>query len=298
MKRKTPPKKRLHHKVRRATKSAVIPHAHNDYRPHLIRWQGIVALALVIAFVQLGYNLVKTGSVLGQQTDISAYELLAATNRERRSQGEEPLKANIALSDAAALKADDMFKKQYWAHVSPEGTTPWQWFEQIGYSYSSAGENLAKGFHSSAGVVTAWMNSNEHRANVLSTSFSEVGFAVRSGILNGEETTVVVALYGSPKQSPVVTASAPVESVLAAQEEVISPIARLGIGIQSMTPAMLGSVALLMLATMVALVAHAYRSKLPYAWRKSWLKHHGMYKALGMVSLVVMLLALYGGGQI
>ena len=297
MKRRTPPKKQIHHRVKRVAKSTVVPHAHNDYRPHLIRWPSLLLLIFAIIAFQLCYNFFKTGSVLGQSTEIIAGQLLEATNQERRAYGESPLRVSTQLSNAAAMKADDMFAQQYWAHVAPDGTTPWQWFDRIGYDYSSAGENLAKGFHSSAGVVTAWMNSDDHKDNVLNTSYSEVGFAIRSGVLNGEETTVVVALYGAPK-SAVAASAASSETVLAAQDESLSLISRIGIGIQSMTPALLGSIVLFGLLTTVALVAHAYRKRLPYAFQKSWRRHHGLFKAIGMSSLVVVLVALYGGGQI
>ena len=162
---------------------------------------------------------------------------------------------------------------------------------------SEAGENLAKGFHSSAGVVTAWMNSPEHRQNVLDGNYTDVGFAVQTGEFQGKKTTLVVALYGEPTTSAV-QASAGRQVVLAAHDDPLSPIARLGVGLQSMTPALLGSLVLLVIAGGVALSAHAYRNKLPREWRLSWKKHHGLYKAVGMASLAVVLLALYGGGQV
>ena len=65
-----------------------------------------------------------------------------------------------------------------------------------------------------------------------------------------------------------------------------------------MTPAMVGSLALLLMTAMVALVAHAYRHQLPKPIRTSWRRHHGLYKSVGMASLAVVVVTLYGGGQI
>src|SRR6266496_4734286 len=102
-----------------------------------------------------------------------------------------------------------MIAKNYWNHIAPDGTTPWHYFEQVGYSYSQAGENLAYGFSTSDQVVTAWMNSEEHRDNVLG-GYTDVGF----GFANGEHyqngnNTVVVAFYGLPSdQKPLVTVTA------------------------------------------------------------------------------------------
>lgn len=297
MPQKKTPRRPFHAKVRRAARNAVVPHRSNQYRPHLIRGHGIAISVAVVMAVQLSYNFVQTGSVLGQKTEVTGAELLIATNRERTMNNERALQLNAKLNAAAQLKAEDMFRQQYWAHTAPDGTTPWQWFEQVGYRYSSAGENLAKDFHSSGGVVTAWMNSADHRKNVLEGSYTDVGFAIEQGELDGKQTTIVVALYANPAQSAV-QLTAERQAVLAASDEVISPVARLGIGLQSMTPALLGSIAVLILVAATGLLAHAYRNKLPREWRLSWKKHHGLYKAAGMMVFVAGLVALYGGGQI
>jgi hypothetical protein len=70
-----------------------------------------------------------------------------------------------------------------------------------------AGENLARGFDSSADVVTAWMNSLEHRANLLSPNYTDIGFAVEDGTLTGSETTLVVQEFGSPYNAEGIVAS-------------------------------------------------------------------------------------------
>ena len=92
------------------------------------------------------------------------------------------LSYSATLSHAAQAKAEDMVRQNYWSHVAPDGTTPWSYFQQSDYDYVSAGENLAYGFTTSEQVITAWMNSPEHRDNVLGT-YSEVGF----GFVNGED---------------------------------------------------------------------------------------------------------------
>ena len=272
----------------------LLPHAHNDYRPHMVRWYGVTAILLVVVALQFGYNFAESGSVLGRSSDVSRAELLQGTNSERQARGEPTLRLSTTLNQAAELKAQDMVDNQYWSHTSPNGIPPWTWFKQAGYSYDSAGENLARGFTTSNGVMKAWMASKEHEANVLNVNYSEVGFAVKQASLNGEPTTLVVALYGSPKG----TSATARQAVLAAEDQSISLVSKIGIGIQSMTPALLGSIALLLFGATLALLAHFERKRLPYEWRKNLMKHHGMLKAGGMLSLVVLMLALYGGGQI
>lgn len=285
--------KRTHVAVRRM----VVPHKDNDYRPHLIRAGGIALLVVIVAAFQLSYNFVQTGSVLGQTTDITTDQLLASTNAQRRMNGEKPLVVNEKLSQAAANKAQDMFAKQYWAHTSPSGVAPWAWFERANYHYAEAGENLARGFSTSDGVVTAWMDSADHRANILDNNYTDIGFAIQRGVLDGKTTTLVVAFYAEPQASSAGMQNDR-QAVLAATSSNLGPLTRVGIGIQSMTPALLGSIVILVGAAIIALIAHRYRDKLPFALRKDWRRHHGLYKALGMISLVVVLVMLYGGGQI
>lgn len=283
----------LSSRITHATKQVIVPHRHNDYRPHLIRTSGIVAMLFIIGIFQSVYNISQTGSVLGRTTHIETRELLDETNATRIGYGAQPLQYSTKLAEAAELKAKDMFTNQYWAHTSPSGTTPWAWLETANYSYQNAGENLAKDFHSTGGVMTAWLDSTEHRENILDARYSEVGFAVVSGVLDGEETTLVVAMYGSPAGQALgrQTSTAPAQGNL-------SPIARIGVGMQSLSPVALGSIAVLLLAGAVALLSHGYRRRLPHSWQRSWRQHHGFYKSIGMASLAIVVVALYGGGQI
>jgi hypothetical protein len=69
---------------------------------------------------------------------------------------------------------------------------------EAGYQYEYAGENLAKNFLFSKNVVEAWMDSPTHRENVLRPEYTDVGFAVVNDVLNGEETTLVVQMFGKP----------------------------------------------------------------------------------------------------
>lgn len=106
--------------------------------------------------------------------------------------------SNDLLSAAAQLKANDMAAKGYFAHVSPDGKTPWYWIDKVGYSYDYAGENLAVNFIDSADVSNAWMASPTHRANILNPVFKEVGTATAVGTYKGRNAIFVVQLFGTP----------------------------------------------------------------------------------------------------
>lgn len=154
---------------------------------------GAILLAFTVKGIGPYFN-----NVLGFATDITVDKLFQLTNEERVKDSLPPLQYNQQLAEAAKKKAADMFAKNYWSHYAPDGTTPWEFILGSGYHYEYAGENLAKNFLFSDGVVTAWMNSPTHRANILRKDYTEVGYAIANGMLNGEETTLVVQMFGKP----------------------------------------------------------------------------------------------------
>ncbi len=176
------------------------PHKKNKYRPYALRPLGLAIFLVVVALMPLAYNLSSAHKpqVLGYATDISAYNIYSLTNVERQSAGVPALSLNSRLSTAAENKAKDMFANDYWAHVSPTGVEPWSFITNAGYSYTAAAENLAKDFLTSSGVITGWMDSSEHRDNMLNPAYKDVGFAVMNGSLLGSQTTLVVAMYAAP----------------------------------------------------------------------------------------------------
>lgn len=178
-------------------KNWLIPHSGNKQHPHAIRPLGLLILGLLILLAQVTYNLTTSGQyrVLGYASDVYSGDLIEATNREREKHNLQPLYENPKLSKAAELKARHMIENDYWAHIAPDGTKPWDFFEEADYKYIFAGENLAKGFNTSKGVMAGWMNSEGHRANILNSQFLEIGIASIDGVLGGEETTLVVAHY-------------------------------------------------------------------------------------------------------
>lgn len=283
-------KKAVHH-----AKQLVVPRARNQYRPHLVRSSGLIVVMLLVLAVQMIYNFSSGGTVLGGQSNMTTERLLTLTNQERDKKQQSRLEFNGKLAAAAALKADDMIAHNYWAHTGPDGATPWQWFEQANYSYGYAGENLAKDFTSAESVVAAWMSSPEHRKNILNGHYDDVGFAVTSGVLDGRTTTLIVAMYGSPKTNATLATQ---PAVLAATDDNQSIMAKFGAHLQLMTPIALSSVILLLVMAAIAGVAHLYRKRLPKPIQSSWRRHHGLYKAIGMSCLAVVFIALYGGGQI
>jgi uncharacterized protein YkwD len=176
-----------------------IPHETNNHRAKALQIDSLLVYVLLFALFNLGIRGAHkvVPDVLGYATDINVQQLLADTNAKRQAEGLSPLTLNSTLSVAAANKAADMFTNNYWAHNSPTGATPWEFITGAGYHYTVAGENLAKNFSDSQGVIDAWMASSSHRENLLKSNYRDVGFAVVNGTLNGEETTLVVQMFGA-----------------------------------------------------------------------------------------------------
>lgn len=203
-----------------------IPHHHNHYRPHFIRPLGIFVVLAFATVLQLQPWQIKpsTGQVLAYASDINPVTLLTETNAQRSQAGLPPLRLDARLNNSAAAKATDMIRYNYWAHVSPTGVQPWYWFEQANYHYAYAGENLAMDFDTTAGVIQGWMNSPEHRANVLNPHYIDIGFAVLNGQLLGHPTTLVVAHYGATEPTAIATAKTPVSLVPPAPVPAATPL--------------------------------------------------------------------------
>ena len=113
-------------------------------------------------------------------------KLLNLINNERAKAGLAALTADPELMDVARLKAKDMVENNYFSHQSPKYGSPFDMMKQFGISFRTAGENIA-GNSTEEGAVTAWMNSEGHRKNILSGNFNYTG----------------VGIYNSPKYGKV-----------------------------------------------------------------------------------------------
>ncbi len=163
----------------------------------------IFLIALIFSTRLLAFRL---PGVLGFASNIQLGDLVTLVNQKRAENGASSVQLNEVLNEVARMKAEDMFAKGYWDHVSPDGVQPWDFFSRAGYDYIYAGENLAKDFQDSAGVVEAWMNSPTHRDNLINPKYEDMGLAVVNGSLNGYETTLVVQEFGKRKVEPTLAA--------------------------------------------------------------------------------------------
>lgn len=154
----------------------------------LIKYVFFLVLFFLIAYLCL----VSTAGA----ADIKQGTVFQAVNAERVAQNLEPFKQNQELAKAAQAKANDMVKRGYFAHRSPQGKNVWSFIFGTRAVPSVAGENLAKGFKTTESTVTAWMNSPSHRANILDRGYTDAGIGVATGKANGKAVVYVVQVFG------------------------------------------------------------------------------------------------------
>lgn len=132
-------------------------------------------------------------------TNLTAQGVLAWTNVHRANAGLLPLSLDTKLTAAAALKVQDMFDQQYFAHDSPQGIGAGDLAKQVAYEYILVGENLALGnYDDDQDLVQAWMDSLGHRENILHDRFTEIGIAVLEGEFEGQRVWMAVQEFGLP----------------------------------------------------------------------------------------------------
>lgn len=111
-------------------------------------------------------------------TSVSSYAnaVLNLVNKYRNQNGLASVKLDSALSGAASTRAKEIISS--FSHTRPNGSSCFTVLSENGISYNGAGENIAYGQSSPDEVMTAWMNSAGHRANILNASFTRLGVGV------------------------------------------------------------------------------------------------------------------------
>jgi len=144
-----------------------LPHPETKQRAKLLSHTALIVYSLVMLVVIGAFHILPrvAPGVLGYASNINATALLEGTNEYRSGEGLESLSISPALTEAAQKKAAHMFENDYWDHIAPDGTAPWDFILGEGYDYRYAGENLAKNFSTSDQVVEAWYKSPSHKEN-------------------------------------------------------------------------------------------------------------------------------------
>ena len=160
-----------------------------------IIWPSRIITSLLVIVIGI-FLLPKTAWL----ADVTPEKLIELTNQERLAAGLNTLTANQLLTKAAWEKAQEILRTQIFKH-NINGRKFSDWIQAAGYNYSYVGENLAIDFVTSEGVIDAWNSSLLHRQNLLNSYYKEIGIAAIAGNFDGQETTVVVQIFGAPPQA-------------------------------------------------------------------------------------------------
>jgi uncharacterized protein YkwD len=166
-------------------------------RPHLRLIVAAILSASALALAAAPSASAACGSASAQPGQISRAAMSSSTlcllNAERSQHGLRPLHLNRRLSRAARRHAGDMVHRDYFSHDSLSGASFVDRIRRTGYLRGPrawiVGENLAWGSgdrSSPAAIVSAWMHSPGHRANILQRRFREIGI----GLVNGAPESV------------------------------------------------------------------------------------------------------------
>ena len=124
-------------------------------------------------------------------------QVVDLTNAERSHAGLMAFRANAQLGEAARIQAEQVVAAGRLEHVIPEARYPTleNRLDAAGYRWRAAGENLAFGQQDAAAVVNGWMQSPGHRANILHTTFTEIGVA---HLVDANGRPYYVQVFGRP----------------------------------------------------------------------------------------------------
>ena len=104
--------------------------------------------------------------------------MVELVNKERATVGCPAVRSDDKLTLAARGHSADMAARNYFQHTTPEGVEFSTRITNAGYRFSSAGENIAKGYATPADVMRGWMNSPGHKANILKCGYKDLGVGV------------------------------------------------------------------------------------------------------------------------
>ena len=121
-------------------------------------------------------------------------EVVRLVNIERKKRGLAPLSISNRLSEAAAIRANEIVQK--FSHTRPDGSSYHTVIKNVGYMHPYVGENIAAGRKSPEEVMNAWMNSNGHRAAILNPNYTEMGVGF-TYVTNSMYGTYWVQIFGS-----------------------------------------------------------------------------------------------------
>jgi len=138
---------------------------------------------------------VETANIDNVNSDSFAAALLNMINTTRLENGLPALNINQTVNAVAQYRSQDMIERNYFSHQTPEGKSIGNILQESGIMFASCGENIQYASPPSWAnpelFFNSWMNSDLHRANILSGNFSQIGI----GVSNNDDRLVAVLVF-------------------------------------------------------------------------------------------------------
>ncbi len=130
--------------------------------------------------------------------NIVPYDIVIESNKARAKEGLHLLVPDERLMAAAQARANDMANTGVFAHKGADGSSPWEWVREEGYSFSRAAENLAVNYDDAEAVIEGWLKSPGHRANLFDARLTDIGIGTAEGMHKGKSAVFVVQFLARP----------------------------------------------------------------------------------------------------
>jgi len=177
----------------------------------IFRKNSKISVTLILSIVLLTVR-IGAGSFFVSASDITPSNIAAAVNNERSQRNLTTLNYNSLLAQAAQYKAQDMIDNNYFSHTDLKGNYIWSTDVADGYTpYTTLGENLAINFSDTTSLMSAWIDSPEHRQNILNPAFQDQGVGVSNGDHAKNQFDIAIAneFGAQPAKAVVKTVQAP-----------------------------------------------------------------------------------------
>jgi uncharacterized protein YkwD len=170
-------------------------------RPPVIRLRAVArkqnhGLAAAADPIVASHTAVTADSISASPAAPVQQQILALVNRFRAKSGCAPVTVDRRLVDAANRHAADMVRRDYFDHASPEGDRAGERVSGAGYQWRWYGENIARGQESPWEAMDGWMNSPEHRSNILDCKLDQMGVGLA---IDRDHTPYWVQDFATPK---------------------------------------------------------------------------------------------------
>ncbi len=159
-------------------------------------WNSLYSETPKVVVQKVSAKKASSGSTVATGNYTGFAQIYSLINQYRQANGLSPLSANSLLEKSASMKNQQMVSTGQFAHDISGYPNYAGLIRSVGYSYTTAGENLAEGFSTPSSTFQAWKASPGHNANLLKAGYKDMGVSAVCGVnMPGYPSTCLVTLH-------------------------------------------------------------------------------------------------------